>query len=105
MSDGAGALGRPSRPQKTLQLCTEQSGKKGCKVLARSRFSASYGTGVNEIPWLFQLFATENPGGRPIGPSPVNRLVAGSNPARGAKRPFRWRSQTIPYDPEIGKSH
>ena|SRR5215831_8482602 len=99
---------RPSRPpktlQETLQLCTEQSGKKGCKVLARSRFSASYGTEVNEIPSLFQLFATQNPGGRPIGRSPVNRLVAGSNPARGAKRPFRGRSQTIPYDREIGKS-
>src|SRR6516225_3440020 len=57
-----------TRPQKTLQetlqLCTEQSGKKGCKILARSRFSASYGTEVNEIPWLFQLFATENPGDR-----------------------------------------
>ena len=44
------------------------------------------------------------PGSSVVEQPAVNRLVAGSNPARGAKRPLRRRSQTIPYNREIGKS-
>ncbi len=62
------------------------------------------GTRQSRAALLYAVTLVPFPGSSVVEQPAVNRLVAGSNPARGAKRVFRRRSQTIPYDRKLGKS-
>src|SRR5262245_19685462 len=109
MSDGAGGPGAALSAAKNLatNLATlygtkRKKGLQGtCKV---SFFGILRNRSERNSLVISIVLRRKIPVGRPIGRSPFNRLVAGSNPARGAKRPLRRRSQTIPYNREIGKN-
>jgi hypothetical protein len=84
---------------KRYRLCPCQSGN-GDKPLCRSAFPAPYGAAVGPVIWSFaspEGFVIRSPrehlfrlflGSSAVEHSTVNRMVAGSNPARGASYLF-----------------
>jgi hypothetical protein len=59
MASHGAAVSPPEALQETLQLWTEESGKKAARYLQSSPFSVDFLNRKNKIPLLFQSFKPE----------------------------------------------